>query len=207
MSGYAADTAASRGLALCHVCFKLSPVEQHICPRCGEHLHLRTPDSVQRAAALLITAAILYIPANVLPIMYTEQLGNTIPSTIMGGVILLWHHKSYPIAAVIFIASVMVPMGKLFSVGYLLWSVRAGRTSSKQQRTTLYRMTEFVGRWSMIDVFVVSILVALIHLSGVIIIRPGAAAVSFAGVVIITMIAAEAFDPRLIWDAGEDADE
>jgi paraquat-inducible protein A len=125
----------------------------------------------------------------------------------MGGVILLWHHKSYPIAAVIFIASVMVPMGKLFSVGYLLWSVRAGRTSSKQQRTTLYRMTEFVGRWSMIDVFVVSILVALIHLSGVIVIRPGAAAVSFAGVVIITMIAAEAFDPRLIWDAGEDADE
>jgi paraquat-inducible protein A len=207
MSGYAADTAASRGLALCHLCFKLSPVEQHTCPRCGGHLHLRTPDSVQRAAAFLITAAILYIPANVLPIMYTDQLGSTIPSTILGGVILLWHHKSYPIAAVIFIASVMVPMGKLFSVGFLLWSVRAGRTRSKQQRTTLYRITEFVGRWSMIDVFVVSILVALIQLSGVIVIRPGAAAVSFAGVVIITMIAAEAFDPRLIWDAGEDTDE
>ena len=157
-------------------------------------------DSLARTVALVITAAILYVPANVLPIMTTEQLGRASDSTIMGGVVLLWHHGSYPIASVIFIASVLVPLSKLFILLALCWSVARGDATRPRERTVLYRVTEFVGRWSMVDVFVVAILVALIQLGGLLSIRPGVAAVAFSGVVIVTILAAESFDPRLIWD-------
>ena len=205
-ASFPAGTAASEGLACCHVCCKLAPADLHECPLCGASLHLRKPDSIQRTVALLITASLLYIPANILPIMTTYQLGTPTDSTIIGGVVLLIHHESYPIAAVIFIASVLVPLSKLFSIAWLCWSVSSGHGKSHQERTRLYRAAELVGKWSMTDVFVVAILVALIQLGGLLQITPGAAALAFGGVVIVTMIAAESFDPRLIWDELGDDD-
>lgn len=201
MTGYSADSAAAQHLAACHTCGKLSGVERGHCPRCGAVLHLRTPDSLQKTLALLVTACILFIPANVLPIMYTEQLGRVTASTIMGGVVTLWEHGSYPIALVIFVASVLIPLAKIIVMFWLCWSVSSHSQAEPAQRTLLYRITEFVGRWSMIDVFVVAILVALIQLTGLLVIRPGTAALAFAGVVIVTIVAAASFDSRLIWDA------
>ena len=156
--------------------------------------------------ALLIAAVVLYIPANLLPIMTTDQFGRSVDSTIIGGVIIIWNMGSYPVALVILIASVLVPIGKISSIAALCWTIRQGSAKSQLERTTLYRITEFVGKWSMVDVFVVSILVALIQLTGIIVIRPGVAALAFAGVVIITMLSAESFDPRLIWDQEESDD-
>ncbi len=193
-------TAADQGLASCHLCAKVASSDLHECPRCGSALHARTSNSIQRTVALLLTASLLYIPANALPIMYTDQLGRTTESTIMGGVVLLIKLGSIPIAAVIFIASVMVPLGKLLMMYYLCWSVSRGSLGTERQRTIMYRATELIGKWSMIDVFVVAILVALVHLSGLIVFRPGIAALAFGGVVIITIFAAESFDPRLMWD-------
>jgi paraquat-inducible protein A len=194
------QTAAANGLMSCECCMKLVPLQVQKCPRCGTTVHLRRPETMQRTLALLATATILYVPANLLPIMYTDQLGNSEPSTIMGGVLLLIRLNSFPIAAVIFIASIVVPLSKLAIMYYLCWSVSRGTTGSERQRTTLYRVTELIGKWSMVDVFVVSILVALVHVTGLIVFRPGPAALAFAGVVISTMLAAEGFDQRLIWD-------
>lgn len=199
-----ATTAAARNLAACHLCCKLAPAELHHCPRCNSALHLRKKDSIQRTLALLVTACMLYIPANLYPIMITEQLGSAEGSTILGGVILLMHHGAVLVALVIFLFSVMVPIGKFISLFYLVWTVRRRSPISPRQRTVMYQVTEFVGKWSMVDVFVVAILVALVHLGGLLSIRPGIAAVCFAGVVIVTMLAAENFDPRLIWDELEE---
>ncbi len=200
-------TAAERGLASCHLCLKLASKDLHQCPRCGSALHLRKSASLQRTLALLITAVVLYLPANILPIMVTDQLGNSTESTILGGVVLLIQLDSIPIAVVIFIASVMVPLGKMLVMFYLCWSVSHGPPVSQRQRTVLYRITEFIGKWSMLDVFVVAILVALVNLGGLLVIRPGGAALAFAGVVMVTMVAAESFDPRLMWDQMEKSDE
>ena len=142
-----------------------------------------------------------------LPIMTTDQLGSATDSTILGGVVLLVHHGSYPIAAVIFVASVMIPISKLLALSWLCWSVARRHPTSHQERTRLYRATELVGKWSMTDVFVVAILVALIQLGGLLRITAGNAAIAFGGVVIVTMLAAESFDPRLIWDQLGDDDE
>jgi len=193
-------TAADRELASCHVCFELAPATQRFCPRCGAALHLRMTNSLQRTLALLITASILYIPANIYPIMLTEIVGGTTVSTIMGGVVVLVQLGSIPVAAVIFIASVVVPLSKLMAMYYLVWSVARGSHAGHRQRTKLYIVAEFIGKWSMVDVFVVAILVALVHLKGLLVFYPGIAAYSFAGVVLVTMVAAECFDPRLIWD-------
>ena len=152
--------------------------------------------------ALLVTAIILYVPANVLPIMSTTVMGNPVDNTIMGGVITLWKMGSYPIAAIIFVASVFVPLAKLASLTVLCWAAKYGRSDPKKQ-AVLYRVTEYIGKWSMIDVFVVAVLVALIKLGDVLSFYPGLAALTFAGVVILTMTAAENFDPRLIWDKAE----
>jgi paraquat-inducible protein A len=195
-------TAASRGLASCHLCLKLVSHTLHDCPRCGSEIHIRKVNSLQHTLAFLITASILYIPANLLPIMITDQLGRSTESTILGGVVLLIELGSIPIALVIFIASVMIPLAKL-----LVMSVHHGPPEGTRQRTVLYRITEFIGKWSLIDVFVVAILVALIHLSNLLVIRPGIATVAFAGVVIASMLAAESFDPRLMWDQLETEDE
>jgi len=200
-------TAASQGLASCHLCFKLADANLHLCPRCGAALHLRKSNSIGRTLALLFTACILYIPANILPIMVTDQLGQPTPSTIIGGVVLLLDMGSVAIAGVIFFASVMIPSTKLAMMFYLCWSVRNGRPETVRQRTVLYRITEFIGKWSMIDVFVVAILVALINLTNLIVIHPGTATIAFASVVMVSMLAAESFDPRLMWDQRENNDE
>ena len=207
MSPFPAGTAAAQGLATCHTCAKVSAASQHRCPRCRAPLHLRLTDSLNRTIALVVTASILYIPANLLPIMTTDQLGTATNSTILGGVVLLWSMGSYPVAAVIFIASVLVPLGKLISLVALCWTVQRRHMTHARERTALYRVTEFVGRWSMVDVFVVAILVALIQLGGLMAIRPGAAALAFSCVVMVTMVAAESFDPRLIWDRLGESDE
>lgn len=196
-------SAALNSLANCHVCGKLTNISVVHCPRCGTRLRFRKPDSIQRTVALVITACILYIPANVLPIMYTDQLGKEYQATIIYGVIEFWEGGSYLIASVIFLASIFIPMTKIVTLFWLCWSVSKKSVTKQKQRTKIYGITEFIGRWSMIDVFVVAITVALIHLGGILTIRPGAAALAFAGVVIVTMIAARSFDPRLIWDATE----
>ncbi|WDT87436.1 paraquat-inducible protein A [Alteromonas sp. 009811495] len=156
-------------------------------------------ESIQRTWALLITACILYIPANVLPIMYTELFGQETPNTIIGGVISLWESGSYPVAIVILIASVVVPVAKIVILAWLNFSVQRQKTSSKQLRIRYYRITEAIGRWSMIDVFVVAVLVALIQMGNTLSIYPGQAALAFCAVVFVTMIAAMTFDSRLIW--------
>ncbi len=149
-------TATSRKLSSCHLCLKLTPSDTTHCPRCGATMHLRKVDSMNRTLALLITACILYIPANFLPIMTTDQLGNTIESTIIGGVILLIDLGSTTIAAVIFIASVVIPLGKIITLFYLCWTVHYGSSMNPRQRIHIYRITELIGKWSMIDVFVVT---------------------------------------------------
>ncbi len=192
--------AMASGLVSCHICGALSEAGSHSCQRCGGKLHARKPGGLNRTWALLITSAILYIPANVYPIMDTVFLGDDSPSTILGGVVLLWAMGSYPIAAVIFFASVVVPLVKILALFWLCYMVQSGHAESPLGKLKLYRMTEFVGRWSMIDVFVVAILAGLIRLDNLMTIYPGPAAVAFAGVVLITMVAAMSFDSRLIWD-------
>jgi paraquat-inducible protein A len=155
--------------------------------------------SVQKTWALLITSIVFYIPANVLPIMNTRFLGQDEPSTILGGVILLWKMGSYPIAAIIFIASVAVPVAKMLVLAWLNYSIQHQHNRFSKERTTLYRIAEFVGRWSMVDVYVVIILVSLIQLGNTMSIYPGGAALAFSGVVITTMLAAMSFDPQFIW--------
>ncbi|MCH7370177.1 MULTISPECIES: PqiA/YebS family transporter subunit [Aeromonas] len=193
-------SALQSGLVGCHICGALSEAGADTCSRCGDHLHQRKPGGLNRTWALLITSVILYIPANLYPIMDTVFLGDDSPSTILGGVILLWAMGSYPIAAIIFFASVVVPMVKILALLWLCFMVQRGQVSSPLGKLKLYRMTEFVGRWSMIDVFVVAILAGLIRLDNLMTIYPGPAAVAFAGVVLITMVAAMSFDSRLIWD-------
>lgn len=194
-------TAAKLGLANCHVCGKLSKAELPHCPRCGADLHLRKPNSIHRVVAYLITACLLYIPAMFLPITTTTELGRVMESTIIGGVIHLWEQGSYLVAFIIFFASIFIPIAKIIALFWLCWSVIYRHGNKRRERAKLFRVTEFVGRWSMIDVFVVAILVALIQLGGILTIQPGNAALAFAGVVVITMFAAFSFDPRLIWDA------
>lgn len=193
-------TAAERGLANCHVCGKLSSITFLNCSRCGANLHLRKPNSIHRVLAYVLTACIFYIPANLLPITITTELGQVMENTIIGGVIHLWEQGSFPVAFVIFFASIVIPIAKIITLLWLCWSVYNKHNHKRRERTRLFRITEFIGRWSMIDVFVVTILVALIQLGGILTIQPGSAALAFAAVVIITMFAAFAFDPRLIWD-------
>ncbi|WP_412971697.1 paraquat-inducible protein A [Glaciecola sp. MF2-115] len=155
---------------------------------------------MQISFSLLLTAALLYIPANIYPIMSTELLGDKTESTIIGGVILFIEHESYFIAAVIFIASIIVPIAKMFALALLCYSASRADRIKQYELTNLYRITEFIGKWSMVDVFVVAILVALIQLGGVMSIEAGIAATAFAAVVILTMISAHQFDTRLLWD-------
>ena len=198
------STALKSGLTVCHTCLNLNPIDAHKCTRCGSSVHARIPDSIQRTMALLIAAIILYLPSNIFPIMTTEQFGTPMDSTIIGGVVLLWKMGSYPIALIIFVASVLVPIGKIMSIAMLCWTVSRDHRTSLRKRTNLYRITEIIGKWSMVDVFVVAILVALIQITGIIVIKPGSAALAFAGMVILTMLSANSFDPRLIWDRAED---
>lgn len=197
-------TARSLGLVRCHDCSLLAAAHLQTCPRCGAHLHLRKPDSLGRTTALVLAALVLYLPANLLPITVTTAIGTRQADTILSGVIYFMQTGSWEIASVIFIASVFVPFAKLIILVLLLVSVRFRWRWRPRDRTVLYRLTELVGRWSMVDIYVVTILVALVRLGAVATIEAGPAAVYFAAVVVLTMFAAESFDPRLIWDALEE---
>jgi paraquat-inducible protein A len=206
-------TARQLGLVSCHDCHLLSrmpPMSAHqvaCCPRCGGILHQRKPNSIARTWALLIAAMIFYLPANLLPMTLTSSLGNVQADTIMSGVIYFIHSGSWEIALVIFTASIFVPFMKFIILIYLLVSVQLKSTRRPQDRTRLYRLTEAVGRWSMVDIYVVTILVALVKLGVLANIEAGPAAIYFASVVVVTMFAAESFDPRLIWDSMEEEHE
>jgi paraquat-inducible protein A len=183
------------------VCLPAAVDARPHCPRCGSHLHARKPNSIARAWALLIAALVLYIPANVYPVLMVVQLGAGAPSTILGGVEELFSSGMYPLAALVFFASIVVPMLKMVGLATMLVATRARWTGRLRDRTSLYRVVKAIGRWSMIDVFMISILVALVQFGAVVSIAPGFGAVAFAAVVILTMFSAEAFDPRLMWDA------
>jgi len=204
-------TARNQGLISCHTCHLLcrraGPDAIMTCPRCGTRLHRRKPNSIKRTWALVIAAFILYIPANVLPITTVVSLGNAQSDTIMSGVIYFIHSGMWPIALVIFTASVFVPLLKLIVLTFLLISVQRKSSWRQKDRTQLYRITEVVGRWSMVDIFVVTILVALVKLGALASIQAQPGAIFFCAVVIITLFAAMSFDPRLIWDTEESLNE
>lgn len=208
-----AKTAAAAGLVSCHSCNLLSrptPAGKKVravCPRCGAALHLRKPNSIARTWALVIAAYIFYIPANLLPMTSVTSLGRVQEDTIMSGVIYFLLHGEWPIGLVIFIASVVVPLAKLFTLTYLLISVQRKSRWRPEERSRLYRMTEAVGRWSMTDIYVVTILVALVQLGNLATIEAGPGAIFFGAVVIITIFAAMTFDPRQIWDNMEPIDD
>jgi paraquat-inducible protein A len=196
-------------LLLCETCNALSSVgpQGTACPRCGAHRHFRKPNSITRAWALLITALILYIPANVYPVMTVISFGSGEPDTILSGVKALFFAGMWPLALLVFFASITVPVLKILGLALLLvWTQRGSRWRLRD-RTVLYRIVEAVGRWSMIDIFMLSILAGLVRLGSIATIAPGVGAVSFAAVVIITMFAAAAFDPRLMWDAAGENNE
>ncbi len=197
-------SAMALGLAACEVCGLLSRppaggAAAH-CPRCGERLHFRRPASFERTWALVIAALILYIPANLLPVLKTYTPLGARTDTILQGVVELWSPTSWPLAIVVFVASITIPLGKLIALAYLLITVQRGSLKSNVQRVRLYRMVKFIGRWSMLDVFVDTFIVALIQLKPLMWVEPGLGVVFFAGVVVLTMVAVNSFDPRLIWD-------
>jgi paraquat-inducible protein A len=171
------------------------------CPRCGGIVWRRKPNSIQRTSALVIAATLFYLPANIFPILTVELMGKGEPDTIISGVIELINAGMWEIAALIFFASITVPVLKLVGLSYLLISVQRRSRKNPRERTRLYRLAEGIGRWSMIDMFMVSIVCALVQLGAIATINPGLGAICFATVVVITMFAASSFDPRLIWDA------
>ena len=198
-------SAAQVGLIACGTCALLSrpadPGNPGRCPRCGAGLVWRRHNSVQYTWALIIAAAICYLPANVLPVLSTTTLGATESDTIMGGVIFLYASGSWPLALIVFVASVMIPLGKLVALAYLLITVQRGSIANMHDRTRIYYLIEFVGRWSMLDVFVDAFVVALVQLQPLMSVEPGLGVVFFMVVVVLTMLAAQTFDPRLIWDS------
>ncbi|MCE0505092.1 MULTISPECIES: paraquat-inducible protein A [unclassified Roseivivax] len=194
-------TAREAGLVACRRCARVWPMGQDRCGRCGSHLVSRDPTSLQRVWAWWIAGVIAYIPANIYPMLSTRTIVSSSENTIVGGAVEIASHGSYGVAAIILIASVLIPVGKFLAIAFLAISARRGSTVPARKRTHLYEVVEFIGRWSMIDVFVVAILSSLVQLSVVASIRPGPAAFTFALSVIFTMLSAQAFDPRLIWDA------
>lgn len=193
--------------AQCHSCHLVVFLDERdeeatlACPRCGASVHRRKPDSLLRTTAYLIAAAICYVPANLYPIMTVSSLGNVQSDTIVSGVIYLLFHDMWPLALVVFVASVVVPIMKIVALTGLVISVRRQSQWRPKERAVVYRVVETVGRWSMVDVYVVTILVALVHLGALASVEAELGALFFGAVVVLTILAAESFDPRLIWDA------
>ena len=210
---HSALTAKNVNMISCHSCHLLSRIRSDHqrqplnCPRCGAKLHQRKINSISRTWALVLAAFICYIPANVLPITHVTSFGKVQSDTIMSGVIYFMASGSWPIALVIFTASIFVPLLKLFILTFLLISVRIKSQWRPEDRTRMYRLTEVIGRWSMVDIYVVTIMVALVNLGALATIKAGPAALYFCAVVVITIIAAMSFDPRLIWDTKEKNNE
>ena len=203
-------TATAHALVACDSCALLCQAvpapagAKHVCPRCGSALEQRKANSLSRTWALVLAAYILYIPANLLPVMTVISFGKGEADTIMSGVQALIVSGNWPIALLVFLASITIPVAKLIALTFLLISVHLKSRWRPKDRTFLYRCIEVIGRWSMIDIFMISILVALIKLENVATIEAGFGAVCFAAVVIITIFAATSFDPRLIWDTHEE---
>ena len=200
--------ALNRGRLHCHTCsllvlrpkLKSSSHEEAHCPRCHDILHARKPNSIARTWALLIAATILLFPANILPIMTVTQLGQGEPSTILAGVEHLIKAGMWHLGLIVFFASIMVPVSKLLTLVFLLLSLHFKSLWRPYDRTRLFRMTEMIGSWSMVDIFVIGILTSLVSMDALASIEPGIAASYFAASVVLTMMAAQSFDPRLIWD-------
>jgi len=200
------QTATDAGYISCHAC---GHVQAHVRPRAGTHvrcercdspMHERNPDSIMRTWALLIAAALLYIPANLLPVMHTTSLVGDEDDTIMSGVVYFWTSGDWPLAVIVFIASILVPMLKLSVLALLAFTSQRNSTWRPVERTKLYRLVEFIGRWSMLDIYVIAVLTALVQFNALATVRAGPAAIAFGSVVVLTMFAAMSFDPRLIWD-------
>ncbi len=194
--------ALAQGVTGCHACGlvnSLAHSEDGRCRRCGDRLHARHPYSIQNTLALLIAAIVLYVPANALPITETLRYGTSDASTIIGGVVSFLRTGDIPIAVVIFTASVVIPLAKMVALVWLCWRAGCRPSVDSLPETRLYRSIEFIGRWSMVDVFVVALLVALIQAGSLMAFSPGPAALAFAGMVIVSMMAAMTFDPRLLW--------
>lgn len=197
-------SARQLGLQRCDTCDLLSrptPEEDDArCPRCDQALEFRKSNSFQRAWAFLIAAAICYIPANLLPVLTTTTATGITSDTILQGVVLLWSPTGWPLSIIVLVASIIIPSAKMVVLAYLLITAQRGSTASYEQRIRLYRMVEFIGRWSMVDVFVDTFTAALIQLQPLMSVEPGPGLLFFAAVVVLTMLAVESFDPRLIWD-------
>ena len=196
-------TARSLGVIQCSLCGLLNRTtarEQPVCSRCATALEARKPDSLTRTWAYLLAAAILYFPANLYPVLHTQTIAGSEADTILQGVALLWRSRSWLLAGLVFFASIMVPLIKLLALTLLLLSVHRRSASHLLERARLFRLLEWIGRWSMLDIFVVAILVALVHLRALATIEAGPGAVAFGAVVVLTMLAAQSFDPRLLWD-------
>lgn len=195
------------GLVACQTCglvMQRMPIASPptSCPRCATLLRERLPRSAENTLAWLIAGVILYIPSNVLPVIYVNGVGGGEESTILGGVLSFWRAGSWDIAVLIFTASVAVPTTKFLALGVLLWTVHRGSSWARKQRTALYRLVEIIGYWSMLDVVVVALTAALLKFKALGTAEPRLGIVFFCGVVVTTMIAALSFDPRLIWDMG-----
>ncbi len=200
-------TAAQKGWAVCRVCREITDVPNSHCATCGSQVNTRLPHSVQRVWAFWLAGVIAYIPGNLLPIMRTEALGSGTDSTIVGGVVALIHHGSYVVAFVVFAASILVPVSKFAIIAWLALSIQRGAMGNDHRRHRAHQAIELVGRWSMIDVFVVAALAALIQLETVMTITPGPGVIAFAVSVALTMLSAMALDPRLIWDPSHQLQE
>lgn len=202
-------TAARAGLIACHACGnvdarELRPHARQHCSRCGAALHQRQVNSISRTWALLIAAALLYIPANLLPVLHTSSLFGNEDDTIMSGVVYFWVSGDWPLAIIVFVASILVPMLKLTVLALLAFTAQRRSPWRPLERTRLYRIVERIGRWSMLDVFVVTLTVALVRFKSLAVITAGWGALAFAAVVVLTILASMQFDPRLIWDAVQD---
>jgi paraquat-inducible protein A len=200
------STGRSLGLLVClecHATVRALQVAYPRCPRCSAHLHERKPHSLTLTAALIVCAAVLYIPANLLPVMNTRSLFDDEKDTIMSGVLVLLHSGSWPIALLVFVASIVVPLLKIVALAVLLFSSWRGSSQHRLQRSELFRLVEFIGRWSMLDVYAVSLLVALVQIRELAYVSVGWGALAFASVVVLTTVAARTFDERLLWDEAD----
>jgi paraquat-inducible protein A len=199
----APPTTTSMGLVPCHTCNLLSShaLEGWPCSRCGAAVHRRKPDSLARTWSFLIAAAILYIPANLLPMIVTQSVFETSRDTILSSIVYFWISDAKALAILVLAASVVVPLLKMMALTLLLLSVHFRSSWCIRQQTELYRLLETVGRWSMLDIFVVAMLASLVRAGKLATIVPGPGALAFAAVVVLTMLASLSFDPRLLWDA------
>jgi paraquat-inducible protein A len=194
-------SAREMGLVACRRCQQVWPIDTVECARCGHGLTSRDETSLQKVWALWIVGLMCYIPANMYPMLQTRTLLSVQEDTIVGGAVELIHYGSFGIAIIILLASVAIPMAKFLAIAFLAISVARPSSVSNHQRQLLFEVVEYIGRWSMIDIFVVAILSSLVQLNTLAAINPGTASLFFALSVIFTMLSAQAFDSRMIWDA------